>query len=159
MFVGSFFFFNTVADAELTQVFPVSTGKIQFFSCSRAVPWHQSSWMTQSTKAECVPMAPICTSIPTLRLSSYSISHLHQLPSRVGDKGTSVHGGHETWPSPSSTSDSLTWLSSLLCAGLPSAQEHRLPDTCMWAIWASQTHGSRLLTWAWGFASPFRPWP
>lgn len=63
------FYFNTVADAGLTQVFPVSTGKIQFFSRSRAVAWHQPFWMTQSTKGECIPMAPLCTSIPTLHLT------------------------------------------------------------------------------------------
>lgn len=66
---NDFYFFNTIADVGLTQVFPVSTGKIQFFSHSRAVPWHQPSWMTQSTKAECIPMAPLCTSAPTLRVT------------------------------------------------------------------------------------------
>lgn len=157
---NDFYFFNTIADAGLTQVFPVSTGKIQFFSHSRAVPWHQPSWMTQSTKAECIPMAPLCTSVPTLRVTLL-LPYFPFASASIqtdGGRGSTVHGRQETWPPPRPTSDILSWLRSLLCAGLPSAQKHRLPYTCMWAMWASQSHGSRLLTWAWGFASPFRHW-
>lgn len=70
-----FFFFNTVAEPGLTQVFPVSTSKIQFFSCRRAAPWHQPSWMTQSTKAEHIPMAPLSAHLSLLSacLCSYPV--------------------------------------------------------------------------------------
>lgn len=59
-------FLHTVAEPGLTQVFSVSTSKIQFFRRSRASPWHQPSWMTQSTKAECIPMAPRSAHPPLL---------------------------------------------------------------------------------------------
>lgn len=141
------FYFNTVADAGLTQVFPVSTGKIQFFSYSRAVPWHQPFWMTQSIKGECIPMAPLCTYIPTLHITFLLPYFPFILASVQGWwQGHRSAWGTRNMTSPSSTCDILTWLRSLLCAGLPSAQKHRLPSTCMWVTWASLSHGSRVLT-------------
>lgn len=151
---------HTVADAGLTQVFPVSTGKIQFFNHSRAVPWHQPSWMTQSTRAECIPMAPPCTSFPTLHLAFL----LPYFPSASVSTQSWWQDHHTAWVTRNMAISQPhlchpRGARSSLCAGLLSAQKHRLPNTCTQAIWARQSHGSRLLKWAWGFASPFRPWP
>lgn len=58
-------------------------------------------------------MAPHPSAPPSLHstlFSSYPVSHLHQHPSRVGGRSTTMHGGQETWPSPCPTSDILTWL-------------------------------------------------
>lgn len=155
------FFLHTVAEPGLTQVFPVSTSKIQFFSRSRAAPWHQPSWMTQSTKAEHIPMVPLLhihpCSPPGFAPTPFPAPSISIQPEPVAGApqclGDKKHG-HVSAPS-----HVLAWPRSLLCAGLPSAQQHGLPYAPVWVVWASRSHGSRLLTWGWGFASPLRPLP
>lgn len=115
--------------------------------------------MTQSTKAECIPMASLSShpSLLSTCLCSYSVPiPEHQHPPRAGGRGTAVCGGQETKPPPSPISNILTWLSSLICAELPSAQKHGLPYAY---VWASQSHTPSLLTQEWIFASPLRPLP
>lgn len=116
--------------------------------------------MTQSTKAECIPMAPL-SAHPSL-LSACLCSHPvpspeHQHPARAGGRGNTAPWGQKMWPSPSPISHVLTWRRNLLCVGLLSAQKHGLSYTCTWAVWDRHSHSSRLLTPGLGLCKPPQP--
>lgn len=100
---SSHFFSRRTAVPGLTQGFPVSTSRIQFPVCSRAVPWLQPCRMTQGSHGPThhVPSPAPCTSTQLQKVSlATSLRELsavctHTTAFFIADHPAKVKGRHQ----------------------------------------------------------------